>query len=166
MTKPAAKPKAPKKPSRAKKPKIAKAQGRSVAEWIGKTPDSRPPQAVRLRIFDRDHGVCYLTGVKIKPGDKWDVEHPKRLEDGGENRESNMRPALKAPHLVKTAEENSLGKQADRIRKKHVGIKTEPAKKLEGPPFAAAPEKDRAKSSKTKIGTGVRWIFGVAYPEN
>ena len=161
----AAKPKEPKKTSSAKKPKISKAQGRSVAEWIGRTPDSRPPEAVRLRIFDRDHGVCYLTGVKIKPGDKWDVEHVKRLEDGGENRESNMRPALKAPHLVKTAEENSLGKQADRIRKKHLGIKTPPAKPLEGPGFPPAPEKTRSPSDKTKIGTGVKWIFGVAYPD-
>jgi 5-methylcytosine-specific restriction endonuclease McrA len=155
--KPARKPKAP---------KIAKAVGRSVTEWIGRTPDSRPPKTVRLRIFDRDNGVCYLTGVKIKPGDDWDVEHVKRLEDGGENRESNMRPALKAPHRVKTAEENSRGKKADRVRKKHIGIKVEPAKKLESAGFAPAPEKDRSKPDKTKIGTGVKWVFGVAYADN
>lgn len=154
----------PKPASRAKNPKIAKAVGRSVTEWIGRTPDSRPPETVRLRIFDRDHGTCYLTGIKIKPGDPWDIEHVKRLDDGGENRESNMRPALKAPHRIKTAEETSRGKKADRARKKHVGIRTEPAKKLEGPSFPAAPEKDRKPSDKTRLGIGGRWVFGQFIP--
>lgn len=114
-----------------KKPKIAKARGRSVTEWIGKTPDSRPPKAVRLRIFERCNGICHISDVKILPGDEWDVEHIKRLDDGGENRESNMAPALKAPHRKKTGEENSRGKKADRAKMKHLGIKDAPAAPLQ-----------------------------------
>lgn len=100
---------------------------RSVPEWIGKTPDSRPPQSVKLRVFARYQGRCYLTGQKIRPGDAWDVEHikPVRSARPGEphlNRESNLAPALKAAHAEKTARENSDGAKADRIRAKHLGV--------------------------------------------
>lgn len=132
-----------------KTPKIAKAQGRSVKEWIGKTPDSRPPKAVRLRIFERHNGICHISKKKILPGDEWDVEHIVRLDDGGENRESNMAPALKNPHRQKTGQENSRGKKADRAKMKHLGIKDEPARPLEsrndlaGRPKPEKPKRDR-----------------------
>lgn len=100
---------------------------REVAEWIGKTPDSAVPTAVKLRVFARYDGRCYLTGRKIQPGDEWDLEHIKPVRSAlpGEahlNRESNLAPALKAPHREKTAAENSDGAKADRIRAKHLGI--------------------------------------------
>jgi 5-methylcytosine-specific restriction protein A len=110
----------------AKRKKLPKARGRSVSEWIGRTPDTRPPQHVRLRIFDRAGGTCHISGLKIDgTKDKWDVEHIARLDDGGENRESNMAPALRDPHLKKTAAENQAGKKSDRARMKHVGVKAE-----------------------------------------
>ncbi|RWF41621.1 MAG: HNH endonuclease, partial [Mesorhizobium sp.] len=34
--------------------------GRSVKEWIGKTPDSVPPATVRARIFLRADGICHI----------------------------------------------------------------------------------------------------------
>ena len=121
-----------------KRPKMAKAKGRSVREWIGKTPNSMPPPSVRLRIFDRHHGICHISKLKIKPGDAWDLEHVKRVEDGGENRESNLAPALRDKHRKKTAEETTRGKKADRSRKAHLGIKDEPTRKIAQP---AKPEK-------------------------
>lgn len=127
-----------------KGPKIAKARGRSVTEWVGKTPDSKPPQAVRLRVFDRFHGKCHLSGVKIQPGDKWDLDHIIRLEDGGENRESNLAPALKDPHIEKTAQETKRGRKADRQRAKHIGAKPpsrNPIPKREPPPPAEKAKK-------------------------
>ena len=102
--------------------KLPIAVGRSVEEWLGKTPDSKPPPRVALRVFDRHHGRCYLTGRKIMPGDKWEVEHIKSLRNGGENRESNMAPALVDPHKIKTAIERDEGAKSDRIRKKHLGL--------------------------------------------
>lgn len=120
-----------------KAPKISKARGRSVKEWVGKTADSKPPQTVRLRVFDRAGGKCHLSGAKIQPGDKWDLDHIIRLEDGGENRESNLAPALKAPHIEKTAEETRRGRKADRQRAKHIGAKPptkNPIPKREPPP--------------------------------
>jgi 5-methylcytosine-specific restriction endonuclease McrA len=94
---------------------------REVAEWIGRTPDSQPPKSVRLRVFAAYDGRCYLTGQKIGVGDIWELEHVKPLWGGGENRESNLAPALKAAHAQKTASEARARSKADRIRLKHIG---------------------------------------------
>lgn len=114
-----------------KKPKIAKAQGRSVTEWIGKTPDSKPPADVLLRILRRHKNTCYLTGIIIAPGQKWHAEHVKPLEEGGANRESNLAPALELPHEVKTAAEKKRQAKADRAAKKAFGLEAEPAAPLQ-----------------------------------
>lgn len=96
---------------------------RSVKEWIGKTDDTPAPPRVRLRVFERHHGVCYLSGRKIGPGEAWELEHIVALCNGGENRESNLAPALVAAHKVKTAADRKLKAKDDRVRKRHAGIK-------------------------------------------
>jgi 5-methylcytosine-specific restriction endonuclease McrA len=95
---------------------------RSVDEWIGKTPDSRPPKSVLIRIFNRCDGVCHISGRKILPGMPWQAEHIKPLSMGGENRESNLAPALVEPHKEKTAAEAGVRAKADRIAKRHLGL--------------------------------------------
>ena len=95
--------------------------GRSLPEWIGKTPDTKVPDAIRDRVFVRAGGRCYLSGRKIMPGDKWELEHVKPLSMGGEHRESNLRPALVAAHREKTKVEAADRAKADRIRRKHLG---------------------------------------------
>lgn len=95
---------------------------RKIKEWIGKTPDTQPPPRVRLRVFNKYNGICYLSGRKIRPGMVWELDHIQRLKDGGENCESNLAPALKEYHAVKTAGENKQQAKEDRIRKKHLGI--------------------------------------------
>lgn len=97
---------------------------RAVPEWIGKTDDTPVPPRVRLRVFERYGGRCYLSGRKIMSGDRWDVEHIKAISLGGENRESNLAPALTAPHKIKTRADRAAKKKADRIRKRHLGIKS------------------------------------------
>lgn len=96
---------------------------RAVPEWIGKTPDTPAPPRVRLRVFERHNGICYLSGRKIGAGDKWQLEHPLAIINGGENRESNLAPALVEPHKFKTAEDVKQKAKNDRVRKKHLGIK-------------------------------------------
>jgi 5-methylcytosine-specific restriction endonuclease McrA len=96
---------------------------RSVEEWIGKTDDTPVPPRVRLRVFEKYNGVCYLSGRKILPGDAWEVEHIKALSLGGEHREGNMAPALVAPHKAKTAIDRKMKAKNDRVRKRHLGIK-------------------------------------------
>lgn len=95
--------------------------GRSVKEWIGKTPDALPPARVKMRVFLRHNGICHISGRKIQPGDVWQTEHVKALSMGGENRESNLAPALVEPHRDKTAGEAGPRAKADKIRSKHLG---------------------------------------------
>lgn len=101
---------------------------RAVEEWIGKTPDTPAPARVRLRVFDRCGGICHLSGRKIQPGDKWDMDHITALVNGGENRESNLAPALKEEHRKKTASDVAMKAKVDRVRKKHLGIEPKKAK--------------------------------------
>jgi 5-methylcytosine-specific restriction endonuclease McrA len=96
---------------------------REVPEWIGKTDDSRVPPHVRLRIFDRHNGICHLSGRKILAGDAWDLDHVVALVNGGEHRESNLAPALRDKHRVKTAADVAEKATVARIRKRHIGIK-------------------------------------------
>ncbi len=96
--------------------------GRLVQEWIGKSPDDRPPPRVRLRIFKRAKGLCHISGRKIRPGDPWELEHKIPLHAGGENRESNLAPAITSAHKVKTAEEAAKRSKTDRVAEKHLGV--------------------------------------------
>ena len=95
---------------------------RSVLEWIGMTDDTPIPPRVRLRVFDRYGGICYLTGRKITASDTWDVDHIIALANGGEHRENNLAPALKEPHKEKTRADRREKKIVDRKRKKFLGI--------------------------------------------
>lgn len=96
---------------------------RSVDEWIGKTDDAKVPPRVKLRIFESYGGHCYLSGRKIGPADKWEIEHIVALCNGGENRESNLAPALKDKHKEKTANDVAEKSRVSRKRSKHLGAK-------------------------------------------
>lgn len=110
--------------------------GRSVPEWIGATPDAKPPKSVRLRVFAAYGGRCYLSKRLIRPGEAWELEHIKPLHLDGENRESNMAPALVDAHRRKTAAEMTAKAKADRIRAKHLGIYPASKAKIQSRGFA------------------------------
>lgn len=98
--------------------------GRSVPEWIGKTPDTAIPLRVKLRIWEREQGICHLSGRKIRPGEPYDFDHKIALINGGEHRESNLFPALRDKHREKTALDVAEKAESARIRSKHIGAKT------------------------------------------
>jgi 5-methylcytosine-specific restriction endonuclease McrA len=106
--------------------------GRSVPEWRGKTPDSKVPDHVRLRIFLRDEGRCHISGRKITSGEPWDLEHKIALCNGGEHRESNLAPALRDKHRAKTAADLAERAMIDRKRKADLGIRRAPQIKSRG----------------------------------
>lgn len=107
-------------------PKLADPNGgRSVPEWIGSSPDAKVPGTVKARVFLRADGMCHLSRRKIRPGEAWEIEHIVPLSMGGQHRESNLAPALAAPHREKTAAETAARAKADRSRAKHLGIKTD-----------------------------------------
>lgn len=96
---------------------------RSLPEWIGKHPDQKVPDRVRMRIFDREEGKCHLTGRTIDPvRDEWDLDHKVALILGGEHREGNLFPALREHHRRKTAVEMQVKSKIAKVRKKHLGI--------------------------------------------
>lgn len=115
----------------------------SLKEWVGKTDDSRPPRHVRLRVFEGHGGICYLSKVKIQVGDKWELEHIVAICNGGENRESNMAPALVAPHKAKTKQDRATKAKNDSVRQKHLGI-TGPKRKIQSAGFQKRPPQHTA----------------------
>lgn len=106
--------------------------GRAVPEWIGKTPDSPAPPRVRARVFERDHGVCVLSGRTIAAGEPWELHHVKALINGGENRESNLAPALRDKHKQRTALDVREKSIAARKRNKALGIKAKTSRPIPG----------------------------------
>ncbi len=124
-------------------PKIAKARGRAVTEWVGKTPDAKVPAHVRLRILRRFESKCYLTGILIADGQAFDLEDIRPLEEGGERRESNLAPVLRLPHEVKTAAERKRQAKADRIAKAAHGMKPAPARPIANRGFPPAEKRAR-----------------------
>jgi 5-methylcytosine-specific restriction endonuclease McrA len=96
--------------------------GRKIKEWIGATPDTPAPPRVRLRVFEAFGGKCGITGRRINAGDAWDLDHILALTNGGENRESNLQPALKDAHKAKTARDVAQKSKDRRVRQKHLGI--------------------------------------------
>lgn len=97
--------------------------GREVEEWVGANPNAPAPPRVRLRTFERHHGICHISGRKIMPGDLWELDHIIALINGGENRESNLAPALKDKHREKTAEDVAEKAIIAQKRQKHLGIR-------------------------------------------
>lgn len=96
---------------------------RTVSEWVGRTDDSPVPPQVRLRVWERDKGVCQCgCGIKIdnKP---WDTDHTVALVNGGENKESNLRTLLRSHHREKTAEDVHEKSIVRRKRMKFIGLK-------------------------------------------
>jgi 5-methylcytosine-specific restriction enzyme A len=114
---------------------------RATKEWVGKTPDSKIPPRVRLRIFEAHGGVCHLSGRKIAAGELWDIDHIIALINGGLHRESNLAPALRDKHREKTADDVAEKAKVARKAKANLGLKPPPAKPIQSPGFAPKPAK-------------------------
>ena len=96
---------------------------RAVSEWIGRTDDSKPPPKVRLRIFDREGGICHECKRKIEAGERWEADHRPALINGGENRESKIFPVHDKCHKKRTAQDVAEKSKVAKIRQKHAGIR-------------------------------------------
>lgn len=94
---------------------------REVPEWIGKDDDSVPPPRVRARVFEAHGGICYLSKRKILAGEPWELDHIIAIINGGQNRESNLAPALKDKHRAKTDSDMDTKSKIARQRLKHLG---------------------------------------------
>lgn len=96
---------------------------RAVDLWVGKTDDQAVPPRVRLRVFEREGGICWLSKRKIMAGEKWELDHKVALINGGRHAEDNLAPALVGPHREKTKADVALKAKTARIKARHLGIK-------------------------------------------
>ena len=134
-------------------------RGRAVQEWIGKTPDAKIPDVVRLRVILRYQGKDYLTGVRIAPRDypNVEMEHIVPLSMGGEHWESNLAPTIKGDaHKAKSAKEAGERAKSDRQAKANYAIKTTPVKPIQSAGFAKS---ERAAKREPKASLPPRQMF-------
>ncbi len=97
---------------------------RSLPEWIGSGPDAKIPDRVRVRIFQRYDGICQCgCARRIAAGEPWDAEDEIAIINGGERRESNLRPFLAEHHPAKTKRDVAIKSKTYRMAKRHLGIR-------------------------------------------
>jgi 5-methylcytosine-specific restriction protein A len=97
---------------------------RAVKEWIGATDNTKVPDHVRLRVFDRDKGVCKCGCTrKIRAGDKWETDHVVAIINGGQNRETNLQTLLKSCHDTKSKRDVGTKSETYQMRARHLGLK-------------------------------------------
>lgn len=107
---------------------------RPVPEWIGRRVESMPPASVRQRILERENHTCHICHGKIdKPG--WHADHVPPLKDGGENRESMIKPAHDVCHRRLTAQQAIERAPIERKKLKHTGA-ARPKQSIRSPGFA------------------------------
>lgn len=107
--------------------------GRSVPEWIGKTPDTDPPRHVKLRVLRRFHNKCDGCGTEIRSGVPWTCDHAHALVNGGQNRESNLRPICNKVCLQpKNASDVAEKSQTYRKRAANYGIPKRTSRPMPG----------------------------------
>jgi len=106
---------------------------RELPEWIGKKPDSAVPPRVRLRVFKRYGGRCQCgCDRQIRPGERWDCEDTIAIINGGERRESNLKPWLSEHHKKKTKRDVAEKSLVYRKAAAHVGIKLKQSRPMPG----------------------------------
>ena len=140
--------------------RVSKDQGRSVKEWIGATPDAKVPPRVRLRIFEREGGICHISKRKIMPGEPWELDHVPALINGGQNRESMLFPALKDKHKEKTKADVAEKAAVSAKAKAHIGIKRESPRPLQSRNTLAM-GKTREEKAPVQGLTNIQRRFGV-----
>lgn len=96
---------------------------RATDEWIGKNDDTAIPPRVKLKIFEKHHGICPKCTRKLHPG-QWACDHIVALVNGGSHRELNLQPLCVSPcHSQKTKADVAFKSRTARIRKRAAGIK-------------------------------------------
>lgn len=139
---------------------------RALPEWKGKTPDTRPPSNVQLRILARQGGKCAITGHKFRTGDKKRLDHVIPVIDGGKNWESNLQWLWDDPHKDKTAKEAAARKKVRKRAKTHAGVKAPPKRPLESRNDLPTSDKPKVKKlpTPTHLPTQLERLYGIREP--
>jgi hypothetical protein len=65
-------------------------------------------------------------------GEAWDCEDEIAIINGGERRESNLRPFLREHHKAKTAKDVAEKSRVYRVRAKHLGARKRTSRPIPG----------------------------------
>jgi 5-methylcytosine-specific restriction endonuclease McrA len=72
-------------------------------------------KARRLRIWERDNGICYLCQRKVKAGEAWDADHVKAWTIYGDDSDENLKVAHKEVcHKAKTDADMKIVRKSNR----------------------------------------------------
>lgn len=95
------------------------------------------PKARRLRIWERDGGICYLCGEKVTLGAPWDVEHVIPWALAFDDSDENLKVAHKAGcHAAKTKKDvariakalRQRGEKGQQARRKKANYRPMPSR--------------------------------------
>lgn len=124
---------------------------RARPEWIGASPDTKIPPRVRLRIFERENGVCHLCKQRIQAGERWEANHDPAIIAGGQNRESMIFPAHVKCHKGHTKQATAEKAKVAAIRQRHLGIVNPPKMQSRGFDRISAKTANRKARASSKL---------------
>ena len=100
---------------------------------VGTTKRGSMSETRRLRIWEAHRGMCCLCGEKIDGvREKWTIEHLRALGLGGEDVDSNCRPAHEDCRRIKDKDDVSRISKAKRQKANHIGIKKPKGRPMPG----------------------------------
>ena len=86
----------------------------------------------RVKVFDKEGGLCYLCGQTVQAGQAWEVEHENPVGLSNDNSLDNLRIAHNACHKTKTAKDVKVIAKVKRVRALHIGAKKPTGRPLPG----------------------------------
>lgn len=93
---------------------------RSVKPWRGKTDDTAVPDRVRVRVFDRERGLCHMCRRLIRTGERWTCEHRVAIINGGANAEDNLCLTCCNCLPIKNRADVAIKSDTYAMRRKHI----------------------------------------------
>lgn len=93
-----------------------------MTEDVGTTKRGRLSTRAKLAIWEKEKGLCYVCGAKLRPGN-YIFEHVRALELGGEDGVDNIRLTCKPCATEKTKTDHHMAAKAKRQKSAALGLK-------------------------------------------
>jgi 5-methylcytosine-specific restriction protein A len=105
----------------------------------------------KLRIWERDKGVCQSCKRQLTAADKWICEHVRALENGGTNDDENLAVFCEPCASIKTPIDHATAAKAKRQKQRSLGIRKEPTLKTAPMPKAEPQRRATRPLAKTSL---------------
>jgi len=84
-------------------------------EFIAHTPRRKMTKARAARIFLARNGICFNCRQQIRQGQKWFIEHPESLAQGGSDDDADLWPSHESCKQEKDAADAKSKAKRDRL---------------------------------------------------